>query len=1257
MTPPYRSTGQRDRTVPGPANAHRSPLSRPVLAQLWLLAGTAIVSTCLLVWLILLPLYGRPQRASNLLAASFGIPDEVVWPVTFQYRDARLLGGDSSSEDGTPDGARTAHASFGRKVEDLYEAQRGRPVVIFLSAAGVDRPDEPEGPRAFLLTSSGPPGSAESQVSLGSALRLIENRARSSPTLLILDAGQIASDRNLGVFGNNFPSRLESLLSESGNLVVLSSCGPGQMSWTAEADGCSVFARYVAEGLAGQADPLGRVSVQRLYRYVRTGVARWVEQYREAVQTPVLLGNTGIDFALPKLADPRPVPLVPKEESEAVWEGLRRGWEERQRLAVAGSHPPPTRHAALPWRRYQESLLRAERLARSGEWSKARRALGQAQGHRADVGRLIRGLAIGAPWSLALLEKGGATSPDVRAEIERHERAWNAILGDAEDARPARAGRPPAGAHPEAPGAKDAGGAAEQKGGAEKKGPGEPGAPHPGPPHPGEEAAAGPESLAVTDQGGWPIFVEDQIPVWYSSFVRRGGAAKELRSQRLGLLPRAQEVRTLAEKAAACDPRVIGWVRGLVDDADRLRREAQDYLFASDPPSLQKSGILLLKAEVIYQEAVQQAKACAGALDLLQQLEDELPYYGEWAARSPGGMSQGFEELLENTARLADLADRLSGPVDVLRGGDEHSQARRKELIATSAVLKRAYDAFEAVFRTKLGAIADWREVDAVLCVPKIPAEERRRLCRLAGSRELTPVLGFGSVTPAEQPAYKPDPVFLKQALDLARLERGLLRVGGRDVKDLPDLPRKPPAFVLEDTSRIMDALGDVSVRLRKLRAAVVEARGEVAGADRATRTLPAADLIRLVDDPSQQVAESHLRALKAWHALRLCDDFAFDTARRLLADVEDDGGKDSPNIRDLVIRRSTAELRIQNDGNDGFRHLRITPSEDLPPGHAAAFLEHDPGVPVSAEPRKHRGDPTTNLIPVPTPTDWPGLGFDLDPLAMRANVRLTPVVFYRGLFFSDKGGGQTFRSRDPVTVEIHQSKTVTRYRNKLYRWPDQFVEHPNEGYLHTKSTLEYKLRVTNWTRRDLRLTVSHGLGIAPPRKKTIDLKGEASDETTVGVVRSEDIPADQPATLSVGVTDDRDGQPLLREPLTIVLRKGDPLTYIVYQRAFQQGVFYLRNYHTQNDPVPVPATVGIKVEPFTVLEQVDRNSNLIPRGAFTTFEYRILDLRAPAFKWTLSVEGALDVIAKEEILNQIAPELARPPVDKKMDAPPIAKP
>src|SRR5262249_22503198 len=168
--------------------------------------------------------------------------------------------------------------------------------VIFLSAAGVS-----DGHRPLLLATNHRPvdtpgDSGWGGLNVEDRLDLLrEPPTRGGKCLLILDAGQVGTDRNLGVFGNGFVQRLATVMKEKKpkGLLILCSCAPGQVSWTSEADRRTVFGHFVARGLSGEAvgwEPSTRgLTARGLAAYVGHHVARWVSERRGAVQTPILL--------------------------------------------------------------------------------------------------------------------------------------------------------------------------------------------------------------------------------------------------------------------------------------------------------------------------------------------------------------------------------------------------------------------------------------------------------------------------------------------------------------------------------------------------------------------------------------------------------------------------------------------------------------------------------------------------------------------------------------------------------------------------------------------------------------------------------------------------------------------------------------------------------------------------------------------------------------------------------------------------------
>src|SRR5262249_46637618 len=143
-----------------------------------------------------------------------------------------------------------------------------------------------------------------------------------------------------------------------------------QVNWTSEADRRTVFGHFVARGLSGEAtgwDPSSRgLSARGLAEYVRHHVSRWVGENRRAQQIPVLLSaDDNVNFPLRPSVPPSALRAARSdpEVAEDMQKRLAEGWTRRDELETRR----PFRHAPMLWRRYQETLLRAERLIRAGQ--------------------------------------------------------------------------------------------------------------------------------------------------------------------------------------------------------------------------------------------------------------------------------------------------------------------------------------------------------------------------------------------------------------------------------------------------------------------------------------------------------------------------------------------------------------------------------------------------------------------------------------------------------------------------------------------------------------------------------------------------------------------------------------------------------------------------------------------------------------------------------------------------------------------------
>ncbi|MEO6809828.1 MAG: caspase family protein [Isosphaeraceae bacterium] len=1261
--------------APVALKAARRTFSKPEMARLVLTGTAATLCAMLLLWLLIARMVGPVVQSSAIVAGTLGWPSAVEREPVFASEDTRLFGGQARRGQTTASSRR----DFTRSVETLMDGKSRSPIVVYLSAVGGSTPNDADGDRAFLF---GPGSSSFPRATLVPAtevLKLLKAKP-SIPKLLILDAGQIGSDRNLGVFGNGFLIQLKALLDRDANLVVLASCAPGQISWTSETERRSAFAHYVAEGLTGRAARWGRVTVQSLFQYVQAGVSHWAERNRGAVQTPLLLGNDRLDFTLPTLTEvPRPADLP--ASAEAFREDLLKEWAERERLAASA----PYRHAPLPWRLYQDGLLRAERLSRAGRIDEAELALGQAREFGTEVKLLLNGPTLAHPRSLAMLTRASRSPAEdaktLDAQRERYLKAINQVIDDpgtdsstsanpsdpsknqaTDEAKPKDDSKGDAAAK-DAP--KDQ---AKTKANAKTKSNDQAGTPAKGS-KPAVDGAADLNPLDLLAQDSLhtlPIYVEGQLPLWYAAFVRAGGETDALKLARRALLHKAIEVRLKAETVAAFNPMLVRWVQPLVDQGDELRRRAQDLLFASEDGPFQDAERDLNKASDVYDQALRAAQRRGKALDLLQKLQDVLPYYGDWMAHRGDEVDEPFNRLLDRAAELALLVYDPPGKTE----SEAADQALKLNELAddlTKQIDRLAHDARVEVQRsaTKTSS-AGWREVDALLRMPMVPAKDRAPLLERAGSPDLTSPFET-NVSALDEPSdTEPDPLVWNQALVLARVEVALLGIAGQDVASLGDLVKKARATRGKDPAQAFDTLDRFSARVRAIRDDLSRTNGEESGmtdrtedqiqqtlsaASRLARILGSADIeeLRRNSDPCRRLDEFDLHALLLWQGRRLNQDFAPRHAEQLLVDAQGwmssktlkDAFAEVQNGRDAAITIKPLEGDAATLKRKEQLRVQIETRGDVPPGLAAVVFAHDPAVPLLVSRVSAEQEP---LVTVPLPKG-PPLVRDFF-VEHQVALRVSPEVFYRGREFSAPVSREIGAPRDLVSVEIRQRVTQFKLRGKTYQIPDQFVLNQGKGYLHPRNNLDYKLVVHNKTTEPLNVCVAHSLPGQRPTVKTLNLQGNETDETVVGTVYPLDLPDDKAKDLTVSITEGNPDGPPLCPPLKVEFRKVDPREFISAMDGYNGRVFFVCVTHEGgSDPVPLPAEVRVKVEPANGFRELKPAVGFVDRGAMRVFPFQILPgQQIDEIKWTVDAEGVSKVVEGTFLMNNVPKPPPAPP-------------
>lgn len=1096
----------------------RAPMSKPLQARLILTGTAGVILGVLALWLFAWVIARKPGGLWTARVEHAGPTAPIL---AFQHQDAHRLG----------DGS--ARALEDRALESALDDAMARggsgALVLYLSAPGATL-----GGRAVFLPAdqlrftaeSGGDSAALSAEALAERLAAAQGRR----LLLILDAGQLGTDRELGVFGNGFLAGLAARLREKGarNVVVLSSCAPGQVSHVSEADRQSVFAEFVARGLAGEAaawDPSGRLTVQGLARYVREQVESWVETHHQSVQTPVLLGDTTANFSLrPTRLGAVPQPS-PGEEITKALDLLEAAWKARD--GAAAWHPE--RHTPVLWARYLDALLRAERLLRAGRIDEMNEGLAQSARLIETMHARRDGWPRARAWSLAEAERTARLlDGPALAAAEKPIAAARAAIVAATDRltgriRPRPEAPPPA----EAP-SKDAAPPAQASGsqGTEKP----------------EESHQPPSLTGLVDAGreDIPSFLEAQPLVWAIRYARRPGASS-FRGARGELLRDILAMQAAAVQAATRDDRLgrrFDALRRI--DADR-RRPALDGLFARDDAEMDAARRAVGEALRAYQEWERATQDAAAALDLRDRLQAEWPFYGEWLARRGQARGPEFQALCEQSVALA----RMLG----------EDQPAADELARTVTALGRAWDALEAEARTAAEQArtsgARWRDLDDLLALPFLPADLRRALLERLLSVEVAgslhggpagPVPGAGdSATTATADGPAADPRFWPRAVGQAEVELTLLRMGGAEGPDLDTL-----RLALESARNARDEAAATAEALAQFSARVPAARAELLGRSRGSSTQSAADraedgqagaALVAADRAARSLPATWTRSFTAetapdalldrWNRYRrllgiadgLLDDFAAEHAGLVLAEARSLGN--TGDLRAALERAGAlagARLAVATDPA-GAMTLADQPAEVkvvarpeglLPEGRGAVLMGFDPGQPITVRRAETApGGPAAESGSVHIAGAEPdAVRYLIDRTEYTpeaAAIELAPEVFYRG---------HSFPASHPLRVALDPAReavTITLQDPNPRGFRDQYLDHPGRGFLHYNAGLGYRLGLRNNTEAPLTVWVSAMLDgqTSPPRSLTI-APGK-TDTSLGGHLQAVDLPPPKP--------------------------------------------------------------------------------------------------------------------------------------------------
>jgi hypothetical protein len=905
------------------------------------------------------------------------------------------------------------------------------------------------------------------------------------------------------------------------------------------------------------------------------------------------------------------------------------------------------------WRQYRDGLLRAERLIRSGRIAEAGPALDRvdtlAENLRkqfddsppARLPSFALRIAMAPPGRRAVIEQEWKTAEEAIRRFFRNEPVASTTTVPPPAEAVAKADPAPDAPEPD----KTPATATDRT----KAGPVE---------------SAGPSSIADL-----PPSAEGLLAERYALFLSLGGEAEALRPERQDRLLQAFDVAIKAEQVAAVDGRLLPWIAPIVTEADRLRLEGQDLLFASDLEFIRLARAPLDEASGRYDEALALARSLTEAIELLQLIADELPYYGEWAAPERSRHSQ-LDSLLSQAATLANL---IATPPPgwnasvITSGGTSASLEPIRERLR---VVRGEYSTMARSFQTLVdrsarpGASTSWRRLDALLRVPVISVNARMVLvdASLAVDRPLLPAReDYGS----PDGRSGADEAFWNRATGLARFELGLLRLSGVPVDDLRgDLDRAEGWENSQD--RALDAMDAISQGIRRHRDHLLDHQrsGETNGrspgwdlrsADWLARTLPASSLQRrfdLDDSPSRLRSERDRAEQLAWQARRLADDLALPLAGDALASARtlDSGAPNLAQASASIDPLRAISLRVENQdaGAEAGRAavaLALSGGEAMPPGKAVLLLKHDPVKVLRVRP----GDSMVE-IPVSGKTDR---RINID---FAEGTDATPTVFYRGQQF--EGRPITIAEVEQVSLAVRQrfqfavdknGEEIT-YRNRRIEVADQFLEHPDEGYLHPNSRLDYRLELTNRTPDPISVIVSQRWEEGPARETPVDLaSGESLPDSVIGSVSSIDFTPEQSArVLTVEVRESGGLGRTLCKPRRVEFRVLDPKQYIAARPYYKGGInpeVGLFVQHLDVDRTTVPTITAVTPEPFTAVRQIDA-PEWISRGSYGTYRYRITDQNIEKLKFSIEVDGVPEAIVKEYTIQDIKKEPITPPED-----------
>jgi len=840
-------------------------------------------------------------------------------------------------------------------------------VLVYVSAHGVV---DPKG-RACLILPAADDGGPEPRhlaperwLPVSELVTRLDEVASGWKKVLLLDATRLPSHWGLGLLDNDFADQLPKALGDARSVVIVNSTSAGEIGWTSPKVGGSIFARAVLHGLRGAATRPGRdrVTLNGLVEYLQVRVDEWSRRHRGCSQRPMRVAamdeaNAKNDFDLvyakpsdgdegwddlgaelaPGIAAYREALRGKMRQAQDLWKLL----DDRARRASAGGESPA---GFLRAEQLRQELLRWEQLAWAGPFY-----LNQADKQWPDLEERIRKFqqpqALSGAcslWRACPWRRADRSPPDAAAAWVQHENAPKTLSESARMLKVWESLR-------DAP--------------------------------PGELWQSMRNQLDDLGTGDSPEPIEIR---WLRLLAADGSLPPPTSGDALA---EALNQRNLAEQAAwPADDRAHHAVRALVEQADEIRRRADDGLFLGDRDHASDH---YAKAAGLYTEAQTLGEDLRAAFRVRDRAYAELPYRAQWldwrfrfraeSAADDAGYRRQLLDAIGVLHRLTAELDTFLAAV-LARRADGESAIPSNEFERLRKQLENMLNSLAVVDKPKAMTAAD---LTGLLSIASRLGADRADLWESLADRCEKEDLPGGPLTPKDRQdkerGAKLAPVWAwdvhpalalldlktpprkerKQATppddeETAEREDELRKEGKRVRKKLWDLRKAPAPEALAEADKALPALEQIG----KLRSKLSEPESR----RRAAVSLLAAEAkaFEALRPPFERLVEFDLRHFLVWQAHRAVSDFWGEQAypapdanyyqqlaRRLLHGVPPHAPEGWP-ARDLLEQELTRaeQFKISLEANaeggeapNAVMRLSCSLGPGGGPGEAALFV------------------------------------------------------------------------------------------------------------------------------------------------------------------------------------------------------------------------------------------------------------------------------------------------------------------------------